>query len=67
MYLKILERVARWFVPRPSGWQQVIVGRRGRGPRADMVYRGVEIDGIRYLFTVEAVDHAQIRASKHWH
>lgn len=67
MYLKLLERVARWFVPSPSGWQQVIVGRRGRGPRADMLYRGIELNGVRYLFTVEAVEHAEARAQKHWH
>jgi hypothetical protein len=67
MYLKLLERVARWLAPTPTGWQQVIVGRRGRGPRADMLYRGIEVNGVRYLFTVEAVEHAEARAQKHWY
>lgn len=64
--LKLITRIAGWFVPRPSGWQQVWVGRLGRGPRADMIYRGIEVDGTRYLFTVEAVEHAERRAAKHW-
>jgi hypothetical protein len=32
-----------------------------------MIYRGIEVDGERYLFTVEAVEHARERAAKLWH
>ena len=64
--LKLITRVAGWFLPYPQGWVQVWVGRRGRGPRADMIYRGIEVDGERYLFTVEAVEHARERAARNW-
>lgn len=64
--LKLITRIAQWFAPPPRGWQQIWVGRRGRGPRADMIYRGIEVDGERYLFTVEAVEHARERAERHW-
>lgn len=63
---RFLDTFADWIAPGRARWRQVIVGRRGRGPRADMVYRGLEVDGVRYLFTVEATENAKQRASKHW-
>lgn len=63
---RLFFRIANWIAFPRTRWQQVIVGKRGRGPRADMIYRGIEVNGVRYLFTVEAVEHAQERAEKHW-
>ena len=57
-----------WLIlARAPKWKRIVPDKAiNRGPNADVVYNGIQIEGEKYAFTDEALDVASERAAKVW-
>jgi hypothetical protein len=57
-----------WLIlARAPKWKRIIPDQKHfRGPNADVVYNGIQVEGEKYAFTDEALDVANQRAAKVW-